>query len=482
MPQSKGIATTVAVFAITFLLTAAAAQSPYLYGNNTIGAPGPYVYKIDKTNGVVVDTYTNLSGSAYGRGVLVIGNTMYYTDSDSNQVYGYDISTHQDMGVMFTVSMANHGLASIAYDGNGLWIQDYAIPGSTKVFHYSLSGSYLGTINVTACAWGNCDGLGYFGDQNNSWLISNRGDSIDPYDLYDTNGIPGPAGFIIPSSNDTGITWDCSNFYTSDPDYYHPKINVWNSSGGYVNTLTLSGWPAGYPPLIEGLSTAYAPPPSPSTNACPTALGVTCVFFTGNSYPGICGRQATFLPNEDDSLLSNTTIYESVIAPTTFTPTGMFINSLITPGDIGLYTSARRELRVNMGSDGNPGILLEEDTCSGSDFSVIPNGQDLGNMIGVWFVCKVPLAVHLAAGQTYWFSLTPSAGNSAAHHTFQWASTQDPPLIGAQQEQCGGPGPAPNCAFFNSPQSGSYFANTRDNNLPYPTATIKAGVFSWGLF
>lgn len=477
MLKLKGTAAMAAVFAITFLLPAAA-QSPYLYGNNTPGTPGPYIYQIDKTNGMVVDTYTNLSGSAYGRGVLVIGNTMYYTNSDSNQVYGYDISIHQNLGVMFTVTVANHGLASIAYDGNGLWIQDYDILGSTKVFHYSLSGNYLGTINVSACANQNCDGLGYFGDQNNSWLISNRGDDVDPYDLYDANGTPGPTGFITPSSNDTGITWDCHNFYSSD--IFNAKINVWNSNGGYVNTLPLSGWPSGYPPLIEGLSAGYAPPLSSGANACPAALGVTCIFFTGNSYPGICGRQATFLPNEDDSLLSNTTIYESMIAATNFIPNGMFINSLIAPADVGLYASARWELRVNMGSDGNPGILLAEDTCSGNDFSVIPNGQDVGNMIGVWFVCKVQSAVSLIAGQTYWFSLTPSGGISAAHHTFQWASTQDPPLIGAQQEQCGGP--APSCAFFNSSQFGFFFANTRDNGLPYPTATIKAGVFSWGLF
>ena len=149
MLKSKGIATMAAVFAITLLVTAAAAQK-YLYGNNATTSKHPHVYKIDKTNGVVVDTYTNLSGNN-GRGVVVIGNTMYYTSNGSHQVYGYDISKHKNLGVMFTVSLGSLGLASIAYDGNGLWIQDY---GSTKVFHYTLGGIYLGTINVNICNWG----------------------------------------------------------------------------------------------------------------------------------------------------------------------------------------------------------------------------------------------------------------------------------------------------------------------------------------
>src|SRR5262249_11639817 len=136
---------------------------------------------------------------------------------------------HQQLGVMFTVNLGSGGLASIAYDGNGLWIQDY---GTTAVFHYTLSGTYLGTINVNACNYGGaCDGLTYFGDQNNSWIVSNRGDSVDPYDLYDTNGLPGPSGLIAPKGYDTGITWDCSNFYTSS--IYSGKINIWNSVGGF---------------------------------------------------------------------------------------------------------------------------------------------------------------------------------------------------------------------------------------------------------
>jgi len=53
--------------------------------NSTGGAP--YVFQIDKTTGAVTNTYTGLSGSN-GRGVVVVGNTMYYTSAT------HDFSEH----------------------------------------------------------------------------------------------------------------------------------------------------------------------------------------------------------------------------------------------------------------------------------------------------------------------------------------------------------------------------------------------------
>jgi hypothetical protein len=252
------------ILVLSCLLVAASASAladDLLYGNNaSFGAP--YVFQIDKTTGAVLNTYTNLSGSN-GRGVVVVGTTMYYTSATTNAVYSYNLSTNTNNGSLFTVS-GSTALSTIAYDGTNFWIGDYS--GTNHAYLYSPTGTLLKTVSLSACT-GFCDGLEYFVMNGTGYLLSNEADgSIDNYDLYDTNGNLIQADYInaaAHSSGTTGIAFDGTDFYTSN--IFAGTVNVWSESGAFIQTITLTGAGASDPFLIEDLSFDYSqvlPPPS----------------------------------------------------------------------------------------------------------------------------------------------------------------------------------------------------------------------------
>ena len=252
-------------------LLAAASSSAladnFIYANNaTFGAP--YVFQIDKTTGAVTNSYTNLQGNN-GRGSVVVGTTLYYTDAGDNHVYAYNLSTKTQLGSVFTVT-GSSALSTIAYDGTNFWIGDYS--GTNHAYLYSQTGTLLKTISLSKCT-GFCDGLEYFVMNNTGYLLSNEADgSVDNYDLYDTNGNLVTANYLNTSghtSGTTGIAFDGTNFYTSN--IFQGSFNVWAEDGTFIKTLTLTGAPSGFPFLIEDLSADYSqvlPPsevPEPST-------------------------------------------------------------------------------------------------------------------------------------------------------------------------------------------------------------------------
>jgi hypothetical protein len=233
----------------------------YIYGNNaSYGAP--YVFQIDKTTGAVTNTYSNLSGDN-GRGVVVVGNTMYYTSAYTNAVYSYNLTTHTDNGPLFTVA-GSSGLSTIAYDGTNFWIGDYS--GTNHAYLYTPTGTLLKTVSLTDCS-SYCDGLEYIVQNGQGYLLSNEADEGDGnYDLYDTNGNLVQADFLDSSAHTdgtTGIAFDGTNFYTSNIN--DGTLNEWSASGAFLGTVTLSGATSTYPFLIEDLSADYSqvlPPPS----------------------------------------------------------------------------------------------------------------------------------------------------------------------------------------------------------------------------
>src|SRR5450755_2388071 len=92
-------------------LSSFAAPTQFLYGDNaTFGSP--YIYQIDPTNGNILNTITNTSGNN-GRGAVVVGNILYYTDAGDNHVYQYDLSTSTNLGTAFTVA-GSSALSTIA--------------------------------------------------------------------------------------------------------------------------------------------------------------------------------------------------------------------------------------------------------------------------------------------------------------------------------------------------------------------------------
>jgi hypothetical protein len=243
-----------------FSLTSQAGDE-FIYGNNAGFGPD-IVYQIDLTTGGNVTNNYDVS-PLNGRGVVVVGNIMYTTESGSNNVYGFNLSTNTSLGVIFSVSGAS-SLSTMAWDGSNFWIGDYS--GTGNVYHYTPTGTLLGTVGLSMCG-GNCDGLEFLA-ANGGELLSNRGDAQGPYDLYKTDGTLITADFIDPSkdpngcSGSTGIAFDGTDYFVSC--IFESKLAVFDGSGNFVKDVTVTGGTSGDGTLIEDLSVNYTlvlPPP-----------------------------------------------------------------------------------------------------------------------------------------------------------------------------------------------------------------------------
>lgn len=211
-------------------------------------------------NGNLLDTITAPNGEN-GRGVVQVGNILYYTSATTNSIFAYNFATNTDLGTVFSIPGAT-ALSTIAYDGTNFWIGDYS--GSNNVYHYSPTGTLLGTVALSNCT-GFCDGLEFA----NGDLVENRGDANGPYDVYTTSGTLLKSAFITgqDTNSTTGIAYDGTDYYISN--IYNQTISVYDGSGNFVRDITLQN--GGYPTLVEDLSVNYSaviPPigtPEPST-------------------------------------------------------------------------------------------------------------------------------------------------------------------------------------------------------------------------
>jgi hypothetical protein len=233
-----------------------------IYGDNATGGT-PYIYVMNSATMAVTRTITNLS-SINGRGVVVVGNTLYYTTATSPSVYSYNLTTGVDNGALFTVA-GSSALSTMAFDGTNFWIGDYS--GTNQAYLYSPTGVLLKTISLADCT-GHCDGLEYFIDPlGNARLISNEGDGETPgvYDVYDTNGNLITQNFINTgtAASGTGIAFDGTDFYVSN--IFQGTISLYNTAGVLQSTKTITGYTGGYTPLVEDLSVDYSLVLPPST-------------------------------------------------------------------------------------------------------------------------------------------------------------------------------------------------------------------------
>jgi sugar lactone lactonase YvrE len=163
------------VLAAVFLCSISAHAGTIIYANSA-GQDGIQVFDVDVAAGTetLIDSFGIKVSN--GRGVVVVGDTLYYTDANSGSVSSYTLSSHTDNGALFTIAGAS-GLATMAFDGTNFYLGDYS--GSNNVYHYSPTGTLLGTVQLSECAVihqdstaGYCDGLEYA----NGHLVSNEGD------------------------------------------------------------------------------------------------------------------------------------------------------------------------------------------------------------------------------------------------------------------------------------------------------------------
>jgi DNA-binding beta-propeller fold protein YncE len=212
---------------------------------------------IDSNTGTVLKSFT--PGKGNGRGIVVVGNTVYYTVAGSNQVFKLDATTGADLGIAFSIAGAS-GLSAISYDGTNFYIADYS--GTKNAYLVSPSGTLIKTIVLSLCS-SFCDGLEFF----NGKLISNRGDNLSPgtYDIYDLNGGVITPSFIIDNHGvgSRGVAFDGTNFIVASGTL----ISTYSgANGAFISSIPASTG------LIEDVSFDFAQ--RPDTGGPPADLSV----------------------------------------------------------------------------------------------------------------------------------------------------------------------------------------------------------------
>jgi DNA-binding beta-propeller fold protein YncE len=211
---------------------ASAWAGPIIYANN---AGAPRIDILDAATGLVTSSFTINGGAGNGRGVVVVGNTLYFTLASSGNVYTHDLITNVE-AVAFSVAGAS-GLSTIAFDGTNFWVGDYS--GTKKAYNVSTTGALLSTVTLGSCT-SFCDGLEFFLVGGQGRLISNRGDTQSPgiYDIYDTTGLLLQSAFITVSQSGRGIAYDGTNFFVAGSN----TISTFNgTTGALISTQTIAG-------------------------------------------------------------------------------------------------------------------------------------------------------------------------------------------------------------------------------------------------
>lgn len=235
----------------------AAAQANVLWTNS---AGSNAITAVDKATGALIKQFN--PGKGNGRGIVVVGNTVYYSVANSGTVFRLDANTGADLGNAFTIAGAT-GLSTIAYDGTNFWVGDYS--GTNQAYYVSPTGTLLKTIHLANCT-SFCDGLEFF----NGKLISNRGDSVGgPYDVYDLNGNVLQASFINNTfGGGRGIAFDGTNFFIASASI----IYVYDgTTGAFIRQMTPGGTGQNYEDLSLDYNIVIPPVPvGPSVVNVPT--------------------------------------------------------------------------------------------------------------------------------------------------------------------------------------------------------------------
>jgi hypothetical protein len=239
-PVKLGLA--LAALAATCLSTNASAYT--IYGNSASFGNNP-IHLIDSTTGAEQQRFTGQPGGN-GRGIVTVGNTLYYTVVSDPRIYIMDKTSGLTTGSILT---QNASMSTIAWDGTNFWTADYS--GTNRAFKIDpVTGNNITTINL-ANATGNMDGLEYF----NGKLIGNRCDACGVYDIYDLNGNVLTANFITAPGSATGIAFDGTDFLVSN--IFASSIGIYDGTTGVLkSTLQLTSNNGRF--LIEDLSVDYA--------------------------------------------------------------------------------------------------------------------------------------------------------------------------------------------------------------------------------
>jgi len=225
----------------------------------------------DVTNNTLVTQFLLPNAGARadnGRGVALLGNTIYYTTANSGNIYITNTLTHSDDGIL--VNTGFPGIANVSTDGVFIYASSYQT-NTGIVNKYNTAGVLVGTVTV-----GTGQGRDGFEVENNpnisggaTTFISNRGDLESPYDVYSSTGALLISAFIDPSKDgfgngQTGIAYDGTNYYVSLIN--SNALLEYSGTGTFIKRIDLSGFPDPFGTrLLEDLSavgnTITNPPP-----------------------------------------------------------------------------------------------------------------------------------------------------------------------------------------------------------------------------
>jgi hypothetical protein len=273
--KTGGLALALAAFAIVGA-PPPQAVALQIWGNSAGGTNA--IESFDETNGTLIHQFVgNPAGN--GRGIVTIGNVLYYTRVGDGVIHELDATTGAPLASSINTGQAS--LATIAYDpldgvNGGFWLGDYS--GTNHAYFFDLNANMVTkTINLANCG-GDCDGLEFFIDgSGNKRLISNRFDGgfggANTYDVYDTNGNLIQGSFIVGhnTTGNTGIAFDGTDFFISN--IFANSLSEYSASGVYIKDVTLGGPQPASGRLIEDLSFDYQivippKPPNPARSLC----------------------------------------------------------------------------------------------------------------------------------------------------------------------------------------------------------------------
>ena len=118
---------TTATAAFLICSPAQADDTPTLYGNSA-SFGNNQIHQIDKAIGVELQRNTG-QASGNGRGVVTVGNNIYYTVVSDPHIYTMDKVTGITTGSLLT---ENASMSTLAWDGSSFWTADYS--GTNRAF------------------------------------------------------------------------------------------------------------------------------------------------------------------------------------------------------------------------------------------------------------------------------------------------------------------------------------------------------------
>ncbi len=280
--RTGALATTAALIGlgISGLLAAPApARADTMIWSNGFNAGTPQIVptinEFDAKTGALVKTFADPAGTPgeTGLGIAVVGSKIFYSVADSTSVFLTD-TNGDNLGTAFVVNEPGvTGIASIATDGQFL----YLTPASStlslneNVYKYDFSGNPIGPPITLPPSAGVVQGFRSGLEVVGNTFVANqpRGD-IGPYDQFNaTNGNLITAAFLNPGTfGFTGVAFDGTFYYVFDDEADPSQLVVFNASGSFVDRVTLTGLPGpNDQAMLWDLSAVVPAVPEPSTLA-----------------------------------------------------------------------------------------------------------------------------------------------------------------------------------------------------------------------